>query len=74
MDTLTGDLAAPLLGSLSGVLQVGKRLAVEPALAYLRHLILDARLVLWRVNARWVDEDAACLSVVQERGNQRPDP
>src|SRR5450432_728744 len=61
------DLAAPVLGAAACVVQVDEGLAVEPALTHVRHLILDARLVLRRTDASRVHEDAAGLHVVGER-------
>ena len=63
-----GDVAAPLLGVRAEHVEVvAERLAVEPALAHVRHLVLDARLVLRSSHARRVDEEAARLRVVRER-------
>jgi hypothetical protein len=69
--TLTGNLSTPVLGVLSGIVQVDECLSVGPAFAYVRHLILHARLVLGRANTRWIDEDAARLGVVDECGDER---
>ena len=66
-----GDLATPVLRIAPSVVEVREGLAVEPALANERHLILDARLVLRRANARRVHEEAARLHVVEERRDER---
>src|SRR6185437_11163074 len=48
-----------------------ERLAVEPSLAHIRDLVLDATLVLWMLNARGVAEHSARLHVLRKRASQR---
>ena len=55
---------------LARVAQAREGLSVEPALAHVGHLVFDAGLVLGRADTRRVDEDAARLHVVEERGRR----
>ncbi len=64
--TRAGDLARPALGARAGIVERRERLAVEPALADVGYLILDARLVLGRANAGRIYEQATSLHVVEE--------
>ncbi len=67
VDARAGDRAAPVLGALAGGVERRERLAVEPALADVGYLILDARLVLGRANAGRIYEQPTSLHVVEER-------
>ncbi len=64
-------ISSSAFGAALRVIEIDEFLAVEPALANVGNLILDARLVFRRVHARGVDEDPARLGVVEERVDQR---
>src|SRR5258708_38218438 len=57
MDPRASHFTTPMLRAASGVFDVGERLAVEPTLAHVRHLILDTRFVFGRTNPTRVDQD-----------------
>jgi hypothetical protein len=72
VDALALDLKAPRRRVLADRSEVGREgLAVEPSLADVRYLILDARLVAWVPDARRIGEDAAELDVLGERALKR---
>src|SRR5262249_36534937 len=66
MNTRAGDFATPMLRTSLSLLQARERLAVEPALANVRDLILDTRFVFGRADARCVDEETARLHAVEK--------
>lgn len=68
VDPDAGDITTPLLGQHSPNAQViAEGLTSEPALANERHMILDATLVAWVTNTRWVHEEPSSLSVLEKR-------
>jgi len=52
MDSGASDIAAPTLGAATRIAQVSESLALKPALAHIRDVVLDARFVLRRANTR----------------------
>src|SRR6266545_7657949 len=66
MDPPPGDLAAPVRGARARLVERREDFAVPPALAHVRHLILDAPLVFGSTHARRIDEEIARLHVVGE--------
>jgi len=68
VDPSAGDLDAPLRGGRAEHREVvGKRLPREPPLTHVRHLVLDAGLVLRMADPRRVHEEATSLRVLGER-------
>ncbi len=62
----TGDVAAPSLGMSAGVVEGRERLAVEATLADIGDLVFDPWLVLRMAHTCRVDEEPACLGVLEK--------